>query len=103
MRAVAATLLLLAFPIVAPAHHSVAGFFDPNRQIEIEGIVTATSWVKLLAGLSNPEVSEFFRREGWIERSSAWEIMSSFWGMHLCVDVQRCSRAIFCWMARKFY
>jgi hypothetical protein len=44
MRAIAATLPLLAFPIVAPAHHSVAGFFDPNRQIEIEGIVTATSW-----------------------------------------------------------
>ena len=44
MRVIAATLPLLGFPVVALAHHSVAGFFDPNQQIEIEGVVTAMRW-----------------------------------------------------------
>ena len=49
IRVIAATLPLLAFPVVASAHHSVAGFFDPNEQVEIEGVVTSMRW-------GNPEV-----------------------------------------------
>ncbi len=44
MRIIAATLPLLVFPVVALAHHSVAGFFDPDQQVEIEGVVTDVRW-----------------------------------------------------------
>ena len=37
-------LVLLVSPGIARAHHSVAGFFDPASQVEIEGIVQKVSW-----------------------------------------------------------
>jgi len=37
-------LVLLVSPGIARAHHSVAGFFDPANQVEIEGIVQKVSW-----------------------------------------------------------
>ncbi len=38
-------LLWCAFvPYISSAHHSVAGFFNPNELVEIEGVVTATLW-----------------------------------------------------------
>lgn len=42
----AATLTLwLGFSAsFASAHHSVAGFFDPNETVELEGVVTSTIW-----------------------------------------------------------
>ncbi len=44
MAAAAALVLLTAMPPASLAHHSVAGFFDPNDKIEIEGVVTSVSW-----------------------------------------------------------
>jgi len=35
---------LLAMPSVSTAHHSTAGFFDPNSNVEIEGIVARIQW-----------------------------------------------------------
>ncbi len=37
-------LWLTFVPHASSAHHSVAGFFDSNDFIEIDGVVTATSW-----------------------------------------------------------
>lgn len=37
-------LLLLSASDSAIAHHSVAGFFDPGTQIEIEGVITKIRW-----------------------------------------------------------
>ncbi len=39
-----AALIVLALPAVAGAHHSFAGFYYPDRTIEIEGVVTEVSW-----------------------------------------------------------
>jgi len=44
MRIIAATLPLLVIPVVALAHHSAAGFFDPDQQVEIQGVVTEVRW-----------------------------------------------------------
>jgi len=35
---------LFATPSVSTAHHSTAGFFDPNSKVEIEGIVARIQW-----------------------------------------------------------
>ena len=40
----AASLVVPALPAVAGAHHSFAGFYYPDRTIEIEGVVTEVSW-----------------------------------------------------------
>ena len=36
--------LIACMPQTATAHHSVAGFFDPNTQVEIEGVITRVRW-----------------------------------------------------------
>ena len=43
-RIVFVALLLTSAPATSFAHHSVAGFFDPNTTVEIEGIVTRATW-----------------------------------------------------------
>lgn len=40
----AAGLLITASLREADAHHSVAGFFDPNERVEIEGVVSRIRW-----------------------------------------------------------
>ena len=40
----AAALAVPALPAIAGAHHSFAGFYYPDRTIEIEGVVTEVSW-----------------------------------------------------------
>jgi hypothetical protein len=42
--AVAALFVAVTLPGFARAHHSFAGFYDPNRIIEIEGVLTQMSW-----------------------------------------------------------
>ena len=38
-------VLLLAFaPAPSQAHHSVAGFFDPDTKVQIEGVITRIRW-----------------------------------------------------------
>jgi len=37
-------LVLLVSPGNARAHHSVAGFFDPSSQVEIEGVIQKVRW-----------------------------------------------------------
>lgn len=37
-------LLALAFAPAAPGHHSIAGTFDPDRMVEIEGEITSVLW-----------------------------------------------------------
>ncbi len=44
MRVISFALLIIAIPVSAPAHHSVAGFFDPSENIEIEGVIKAIRW-----------------------------------------------------------
>ena len=44
IRIVSVALLLTSAPATSIAHHSVAGFFDPDVQVEIEGIVTEATW-----------------------------------------------------------
>lgn len=44
LRAVAFFLALLLVPGAALAHHSVAGFFDSDAQIEIEGVIQKVRW-----------------------------------------------------------
>ena len=39
-----AALWLSAMPLTVSAHHSVAGFFDPGKQVEIEGVVSVVRW-----------------------------------------------------------
>ncbi len=39
-----AALLAVTLPQVSTAHHSVAGFFDPNEKVEIEGVVSRIRW-----------------------------------------------------------
>lgn len=41
---IAAAVALLALPAAAGAHHSFAGFYDPNRILEIEGVIAELSW-----------------------------------------------------------
>ena len=41
---VVATCSLTAIPVTVTAHHSVAGFFDPENQVEIEGVVSVVKW-----------------------------------------------------------
>ena len=41
---IGAALALLALPAIAGAHHSFAGFYDPNRILEIHGVITEVSW-----------------------------------------------------------
>jgi hypothetical protein len=40
----AAVLFAACLPALADAHHSFAGFYDPNRIVEIEGVITQVSW-----------------------------------------------------------
>jgi hypothetical protein len=42
--AVGVTVFLLLLPGLAGAHHSFAGFYDPDRIVEIEGVLTEISW-----------------------------------------------------------
>ena len=37
-------LWIVCAPGAAWAHHSVAGFFDPDEFVEIEGVVTEALW-----------------------------------------------------------
>jgi hypothetical protein len=39
-----AALCFSAIPVTVTAHHSVAGFFDPGTQVEIEGTVSVARW-----------------------------------------------------------
>ncbi len=39
-----AAVLLAGLPQTATAHHSVAGFFDANTQVEIAGVITRVRW-----------------------------------------------------------
>ena len=41
---VAVSLCAACVISTSSAHHSVAGFFNPDKLIEIEGVVTATLW-----------------------------------------------------------
>ena len=41
---IAVALALAALPAIAGAHHSFAGFYDPNRIVEIEGVIMELSW-----------------------------------------------------------
>ncbi|MEM9208993.1 MAG: DUF6152 family protein, partial [Pseudomonadota bacterium] len=38
------SVVVLSKPQIAAAHHSVAGFFDPNSQVEIAGVITRVRW-----------------------------------------------------------
>jgi hypothetical protein len=37
-------LLISLVPTLATAHHSTAGFFNPARKVEVEGVITAVQW-----------------------------------------------------------
>ena len=41
---IGAALALLVLPAISGAHHSFAGFYDPNRILEIEGVIAELSW-----------------------------------------------------------
>jgi len=74
IRVIAATLPLLAFPVVASAHHSVAGFFDPNEQVEIEGVVTSMRW-------GNPHVVFEVDVSGPFGEVTSWHIETGDFGI----------------------
>jgi len=44
MRVFVATMAVFVLPFAGSAHHAVAGFFDPNESIELEGVVTEIVW-----------------------------------------------------------
>ena len=44
LRTVPVLLAFLVMPGTVLAHHSVAGFFDPGDQVEIEGVVQKVRW-----------------------------------------------------------
>ena len=44
MHKILVALIVLAVPAFVSAHHSVAGFFDPDDQVEIEGVVQKIRW-----------------------------------------------------------
>ncbi len=44
MRSVTVSLALLVLSWPALAHHSVVAFYDPDRRVEIEGVVTEVFW-----------------------------------------------------------
>lgn len=45
-RSILAFLILLT-PLVTYAHHSTLGFFDINKKVEIQGVLTNVTWRNL--------------------------------------------------------
>lgn len=65
MRAFAASVLMIALPGAAAAHHSFFGRFDTQRLVELEGEVTEVLW-------RNPHAYFSLRADG-----TVWEIETS--------------------------
>lgn len=59
------TLLLLALPVVATAHHSAAVFYDMDKEITLTGTVTEFR-------MGNPHLRIYFNREGETGETEEW-------------------------------
>jgi len=64
-------------PGIARAHHSVAGFFDPSNQLEIEGVIQKVSWRNPHTVFLIDVTSEFGDVTTWAIESGALGVLRS--------------------------
>ena len=105
-----AALWLSAIPVTVTAHHSVAGFFDPGTQVEIEGTVSVARWRnpsygvrsrgdgslwgKRRHGRLNQAPLAFCAVVGWRASLFRLETRCGSWATRPCDSTMRCSPGI---------
>lgn len=79
-----ALVSVLSFPLASGAHHSIAGNYDPNQVVEVEGVVTDVLWRNPHAQVSMRVTDENGDEQLWemamdsVSNMRRWKIDPSF-------------------------